>query len=267
MRATAFGGPGMKPSSNPATLGLVITILLVFLINWFTVANGAPLYRALALETGAFASKPWTLLTFGVNNSPAAIFAVFCTLLWLFMVGGQVERELGLRNYLLSFFGFGALGGLFVLGAAAVASPIVLAGTAIPLGAITMLWGARNRSQTIMFFGIIPMSALVLCVVTGAMVFLSLGFGNPLAGVAGVLPLVLAWFWASDKLPVRYPVASFTSSGMSAKEKKREQARFNAYMEDVRAKEQERREKDRLRELFERSLIEDPDDKEKKSGG
>lgn len=265
MRSTKFGGFSSRSTVAPATMALMVTIGACFLVNWATVGS-QPLLQALAFSTSTALSKPWTFLTYAFALPGQAIMSAVFGTLWLWMVGTFVERDIGIANYLGAFFGFGVLGAGLVMLASQPTGPYLLIGSTIPVGVVTMLWGARNPNQTIRFFGIIPMSAKVLCIFTAVFSFLGMGLGTPLMGVAALIPMALAWAWASQMLPVRYPVASTVSAGAkrSAAEAKREREKFSSYIDDVRAREAERAEKDRLRELFERSLIEDPEDREKR---
>lgn len=243
----------------------MIAISVCFLVNWAMAAT-QPLLVALMLNTADALSKPWTLLTYPFALPGAAIWTAVFGTLWLWMVGTTVERDIGAGPYLGSFFGFALLGGALIQAGSIASGPYLLTGSVIPVGCITMMWGARNRNQIVKLCGLVPVSAAVLCGLTALFAFLGMGLGTPLMGLLGVLPMALAWFWAADQLPVRYPVASKVTDGQrrSAAERKREREHFNQYIGTVREREMERKEKDRLRELFERSLIEDPDDREKR---
>jgi len=265
MRSTAFGGFSSRSTVAPATLGLIVTIALCFLINWVAMPE-QPLFRAFALMAPGVLGAPWTLLTYPLAISGGQVFGVAFSCLWLWMIGTQVERDLGTFKYLGAFFGFAILGGILVAATASMLNiAYLLAGTSIGLGAITMLWGARNRQATIMFFGIIPMTAVILCIITAAFTLLNLGMGAPLIGIAALIPLVLAWLWADNKLPVPYAGGPKNVAGtkISAAEKKRDEQRHKDYMREVKERELERKERERLKDLFERSLVDDPDEGKK----
>lgn len=243
------------------TLGLVIAMVVGFLVNWSTPQQ--PLVFHLGLLASDVIREPWTLLTYPFAWPGGAIFGILMAALWLWMVGGQVESDLGTPKYLASFFVFTLLGGIFVsLAGLMTQAPASLLGSAVPVGAITMLWAARNRSATIMFWGMIPMSATILAGITALLVFLSHGVGNPLVGVCAVIPLGIAWLWADGKLPVAY-AGGYVGGGtrVTKQEAKARERKFTSFMDDVKKREQERRERDELRRLFERSLVDNPDDK------
>ncbi len=265
MRSTAFGGFSSRSTVAPVTLGLIVTLVLCFLINWVAMPE-QPLFRAFALYAADVLSKPWTLLTHPFAISGGQVFGVAFSCLWLWMIGTQVERDLGSTKYLAAFFAFSILGAILIAATASMMNlGYVLAGTSIGLGAITMLWGARNRSATIMFFGIIPMTATILCIITAVFTLLNLGMGAPLIGIVAMIPLALAWLWADNKLPLAYAGGPKNIAGtkISAAEKKREEQRHKDYMREVKEREIERKERERLKDLFERSLIDDPDEGKK----
>ena len=110
-----------------------------------------------------------------------------------------------------------------------------------------MLWCARNQTTTIMLYGIIPLTGKWLAIIDVIIVILIYGNGYPLLGVFAAAPLVLAYLYALERLPgLGYQV---TRQEVQAT---RAQARYNeSYYEEVRKREQEREERERLRKLFE----------------
>jgi hypothetical protein len=71
----------------------------------------------------------------------------------------------------------------------------------------------------------------------------------PLFGIAVATPLILAWFYGADKLPIRYGLLRRLPTTGKTKQKE-----FDAFISNVRDREKEREEKERLRKLFEDSL-------------
>jgi len=126
-----------------------------------------------------------------------------------------------------------------------------------------VMWGARNPKSLIMLYGILPLSGTVMAVLSGLSIFFSKGDRSLVYGLFAALPALLAWFYAIGKLGVPFPSALRGSNSKSRKEKKREQTEFNKFIDSVRDRETEREEREKLRELFERSLIDDPDDNTK----
>lgn len=258
MKATSFG-TSMPARSVPGTLGLIASLALTFLVDFFAGAKG--IFAPLAHLTSGGA--PWTFITYpwALGAATGFIGLVF-SLLWIWFMGSTVEREVGTSRFLLIFAVLTLLGSVFVtLGAMALTTKATLAGSLIPSGALTMLWAARRPRAQIMIYGILPVEARWIALFNLLLVFFLFGTGQPALGLFAVLPLVLAWFYAAGKLPIPYPTMELSTTGrMSRKEKEREQKKFENFIDDVRERERERAEKEKLRQLFERSLIDDPDD-------
>ena len=84
-------------------------------------------------------------------------------------------------------------------------------------------------------------------------VVVSYGAQNPPAAIAMLLPLGLAWLFASDRLPIGY--RSGSGGGGSRRQRftvvRGAKEYDDGYFEDVKAREIEREERERLRKLFE----------------
>jgi membrane associated rhomboid family serine protease len=243
-----------KQQGAPVTLGIVFSVVASALILWFTRAKGMESLRLSSLSN----EQPWTFFTYPWSQMPFAdglslMFFVFL-MMWLFSFGAPVERMMGSRRYAIfcaaSIVGTGLVAwlGMLVLG---INRPI---GDAYLLAsAITMVWCARNMTQVVMLNGFIPLSGKWLAVVDTVVLVLLYGFPVPLFGVICALPLVFVFLYASGRIP-----------WLSIEPQRREvhatraQARYKeSYYDDVRKREQERDERERLRKLFESSLDED----------
>lgn len=250
-------GAGFRRTGTPATIGLVGAMAVVYLLAWFGLRG--VLGQPLALVPGSALSAPWTLLTypFASQGSGVDLFWFLLSLLWLFFMGSAVEREIGAQRFLAVFFGFALFSGLILVLASQVVGgvPPQLGGL-LPTSAITMIWAARNPEQSILLMMVIPLKGKFLAILTLVLVIFGIGASNPLVGLIAGLPLALAWFWASGKLPVPYPVG--VRAGRSRAERQAEERRHNEFQEAIRKRAQEREERERLRKLFESSL--DPND-------
>lgn len=218
----------------------------VFLVGW-TPGTAAKVISLLGF-TGDFA-KPWTLLTYPfatVAIGQGILFLVF-ELIWFYIVGSSTEKTDGVKNYLLIFFGYTLLGSFVVgVGGGLLGADARLTDIWLPLSGITCLWCARNQSAQVRFLGVIPVSGKVLAVITAASNLLIFGSGAPLLGVLALAPCVAGWLHGtSATMKSRKQVVS----GRGQKAQNPEE--FDKFLGQVRSKEKERQEKERLRRLLE----------------
>ncbi len=228
---------------TPFTLGLVASLVGFALLGWLTQGG-----TVLALALADPAARPWGLLTYPWAYSPLGspfglIFLLFLVM-WLVQFGGAVEREMGTLRFAAFWFASTLLFG----GVAAVLG-MPLMGPMLPGAALVVLWGARNRSASIMLYGLLPLSGTWLAALVAASVLFTYGAGNPLHGLLVALPLGLAWAFGLGRLPLAY-------AGGARRRKPEPVVKGGtkydaAYYEGVKKREIEREEQERLRRLFE----------------
>lgn len=259
----AVGGFSLGPprSAAKATLALIGVLAATFLLAWFGLRDTFGM--GLALDPAALGSRAWAVLTYPFASLGDGRDLFFTLIMWLvlYMFGGAIERDAGPWRLLLIFLGGSALGALSMAAGSLLAggAPMLL-GPSLGVACITMAWSARNPEATILLFFIIPLKGKYLAILTVALTLFGFGTGFPLVGLFAVVPLAVAWLWASGKLGMAF-VDAPSPGGRSRAERKREEQRHREYITSVKDREAERAEKERLRALFERSLIEDPDEK------
>lgn len=239
----------------PATFFLIAALIGCFLLSWLT---GSRFADTLLYDPAQFASRPWSVLTYPFafvgNDLIGAAFGAL--MLWWF--GASVERELGLTKFLAFFAAMTLLPLLFLTtGELLEMKKALLAGPYLPISGIIVAWATRNPTATILLAFVIPVLAKWVGWITVVAVLLTWGYNAPLMGVLAILHLGLAYAYAADKiafLPWRGG-GSFGGSGKRAGWLPRE--RDDQYFEEVRKKEKEREERERLRKLFEGSLKDD----------
>jgi hypothetical protein len=192
-------------------------------------------------------------------------FVFLC--MWIFFTGGSIERELGQAKYIVLWLVMILLPALFIV----LLGPLTgqgfgTGGMWLPEAAITIVWCVRNPTQTIMLYGIIPLSGRWLGWVTAATTILLSGAGNPLFGVICALHLIVAWAYAANRIP--FWVYSRGGSILGKRKLadspylKKHERMGKAYFDDVKKREKERDERERLRKLFESSIQDDEGGKE-----
>jgi membrane associated rhomboid family serine protease len=258
MKATAGGQGFMRGSAQPGTVGLIATLLGTFVISW--VMRGA-LVEPLQFWTDW--SHPWGLVTYAwaSTGDGQGLFWFLIELYWLWWVGTSAERELGTAKYLAFFFAATVAAALFLwAGLAVVHGGVrlpILGGPGLAISALTVAWGFRNPRGTILLFAIIPISGLILAWLTIALTLFGYGsmYQAPLIGLFAILHLGLAYLFATNRFPgVAYARTVAVKGPVKATE-----ARDKGYYDDVRKREKEREERERLRKLFESSMKDDPD--------
>lgn len=245
---------GVKKSGTPATAALVFAVIGAYLISWFSAGKFFGL--DLAFHPVLASAKPWTMILYPFASPPTGAVAV-CILfaaLWLWGIGGSVERDLGAGRYLGFFFIMTVLCALtYWAGEVLTGDPAVLWGSFVGIAAVTIAWGVRNPTSCVQLMFVLPITGKWLAWLAAALVFLSTD--SPKLAAFACIPLILAWAFAADKLPIAYKGvyrSKRVRGGIGSPHEK-------AYYDEVRKREQDRKERERLRKLFEGSLSDDPD--------
>lgn len=258
MKATTGVQDYFRRSRAPATLAIIIASLAIFVLSWFMHGK---LLEPLTFWTDW--KRPWGILTYPFANSGdgTGLFWFLIELYWLWWVGTSAEQDLGTPKFLGFFFAMTALAGLFIWAGLKIVHPEAigaLGGLSLPVAALTVAWGTRHPHENILLFAIIPIPGWILAWLTVALVLFGMGseFQAPLMGLFACLHLGLAYLFASNKLPaVTYSKGvSFTKPQGPLKAAERQDKK---YYEDVKRREQERAERERLRKLFESSIDDD----------
>ncbi len=227
----------------PFTLFLVASLVVAALLGWLT--RGQTTIPLALTDPGA---RPWGLLTYPWAYSPLGqpfglIFLIFFVM-WIFQFGGTIEQQMGTARFAAFWLVFTLFPALIAVG-----FHYPLAEPWLPSSAIVMAWCARNRGASVAFWGI-PMSATVLAAIIAASELFFYGAANPVAGIGFVLPLVVAWLFGADRLPLAFGAASDRKHKPEAVIKGGTKY-DDAYYENVKKREIEREEQERLRKLFE----------------
>jgi len=174
------------PSGCPATYVLMATAALSYLtlhIGW------SWLWERLVF-TGDFPRQPWRIVTYPLVNCFCRFDSFLFQMLWMWFIGGSMERLWGTRRYLGFFFATAAisastvwLASLVVMGANAPA--IMLAGFLIPVSALTVAWATLNAESVVLFAFIFPIQAKWIALISVAFVFFYHPFPYGLFALSG----------------------------------------------------------------------------------
>ncbi len=229
-----------------APVSVAICILLAVGAFLGTFANNLSA-QVLQFDGNVF-PKFWTLLTYPYIGF-VSLFLIF-GILWIYWIGSMVERDLGSKKFAIVWL-FSSVVGILPL--VILKAPVF--GMLIPGAILVTIWATRNPNQIVMVFMIVPVAAkwIGIAAVLGVFLRYSGGSSQPLVGLAAVAGCIAGFFFARNQLPgMTYGRASMNKQAKSqtraAKVYKQE------YYDDVRRREKEREEKERLRKLFEGSL-------------
>lgn len=193
---------------------------------------------------------PWTLLTYPFAPYFSGVLMTALMLWVLHQFLSDIERRLGIWGTLIFFFTMTFLGGLCYF-----SGTIISPGKHAPIPTIGLVaefvvftWCVVNPSAQIRLFMIIPVATLVLMWLTVAAVVIEYGWGNVPLGLSTALPMVAAWAYATDRIPG----LKFGQRITLATKKNNQE--FTGFLDNVLGREKERVDRERLRELFERSL-------------
>ncbi|MEZ0324737.1 MAG: hypothetical protein ACAH95_02435 [Fimbriimonas sp.] len=243
-----------RKQGSPVNMGLIASIVSASLLFWFTRSKGVDNFL-LAVDSH---ERPWSFFTYAWTSMPfsngLAIACFAFLMIWLFMCGNFVEREMGSARYAGFWFVSTTVIGLVLWTGINLMNARVAFGAAyLPISAVTMLWCARNQTTTILLYGFIPLSGKWLAIVDLIIIFLIYGNGYPLLGLFAVAPLILAYFYGFGKLPA----LSYRAAPREVHATRAQKQYKQSYYDDVKKREMEREERERLRKLFEGSLKDD----------
>ncbi|HVL38342.1 MAG TPA: hypothetical protein VM328_03020 [Fimbriimonadaceae bacterium] len=245
----------VRQHGAPVCALLIGAWVVSFLAAWFT---GGGFLPHLTFMTGDAGSEPWTFLSYplvvppDVNGFISLIFLGF----WMWNIGGLVERELGSARFGIFVAVFTLACSISLLIGATLLSRFgFLYGGWFIASACTVVWGTRYPNQQAMFMLLLPIQARWLAIISVALVF----FGTEPKELApfAAFPLLAVHVYARG----RFPGLSYGGGTTAASSPyKKDSAGDKRYFEEVRRREQERAERERLRKLFESSLSDEKDD-------
>ncbi|MBL8047367.1 MAG: hypothetical protein JNJ45_01670 [Chthonomonas sp.] len=238
-------------SRSPVTFTLLGLVFLTFLMSMVRVPG---LSEALALTPDG---KPWTFLTYPLAPvfSGSSLFWLILSGVWMWMFGAQVEARNGWKGALLASVGFATLVGLCVFVGAKTLNTYFQLGGPFELGVgFAIVWGLQNRTAKINLFCVLPLSGLLFAGLSCLLLFFRMMDFHPALGLFTLPALGITYFVVQSQRS--------GAGGVRLDRAARNKAKNTRNILDAAAdRQKEREERDKLRQLFERSLIEDPDEK------
>lgn len=237
----------MRAAAYPVSLGLCIAIAAGALLSFSKAAGD------FAFVTTAASGKPWTAITYFLISEPIGALLNGFTL-WSF--GRMVEREIGSLKYAIFCVVVGLLAPLGVqVGSILLNKSAFLAGAWVIAAAIILAWSVRYPRTPVKLMFIAEVEGRWLGLLSIALL---IGSAKPyefsLFTAGG---LIFAWAFAANKLgffPYGQPLEQVKKARTFGRGM---QAPRNDYFDDVKRREKEREERERLRKLFEGSVSEE----------
>ncbi len=179
----------------PFTKSILALSGLCFILSLlFEGLNIVNVSRLLALVPANLPGFFWAFLTYPLVNHD--FITLILSGLWLWFIGGSLERTWGTRMYGFFFI----LVTLVTGGAMALAAIITkiagypIIGLWLPLVGITWAWAAVYPEREVMFWGIVPIKALWLAWIDAGITFfnyLQVNFIFALASISGIILVYL----------------------------------------------------------------------------
>ena len=257
---------GLRRTGQPASIAIIVLAVIVFLISFVASAGphiqGSDWESYIAFQPSLVGSRPWTILTypFAAGVHDVGFLDILFGCWWLYGIGGMLERDLGTRRFVIFWLVMTLIPALVMLGVMmfmGIDMPIRF--LALPLSGVTVAWATRNPNSQILFMMVIPILAKWVGWITVGLILFGYGSMNPYLGVVASIHMLVAYLYAANKIP--FLLFSGTPRFTRKREGWKPTERNDAYFENVRKREQERAERERLRKLFEGSLTDDPEDK------
>lgn len=250
-----------RRQAAPITIGIIASVIFFAFIWWFAAGKGMEQFALMP----DWQSRPWTLLTYPWAFTPfydgLQILFFVIMVMWVFWTGGSVERDLGPIKYSVLWLAMILLPAIIIVLLGPLVNRVFAAGMWLPEAGITVVWCMRNLGAQIRLYGIIPLSGKVLAWVTVVVTILVSGAGNPPFGFVAALHLAVAWAFGSNLIPFwRYAHGGGTFGKAKIQDRpylRKSERMEKGYYEDVKKREKEREERERLRKLFESSLDDD----------
>ncbi len=234
----------------PITIAWLSSVVLATTVLFFT----PNLNRSLILVPGK--SPIWTFATYWLGGQSIVGFGVIWfifMIMWMLRMGGSVERDLGTQKYGAFAAASILISALLWLGGAfAFNSTVPLESMLLPLGCTTVAWCSRHPAAPMCFWGM-TVAAKWIGWLMVIIVFTSSGFLAPQMGLVACIPLAASFAFATNRIPG----CPYATNVHQAKPSKAAKQKERVFLENVKDREKERAERERLRKLFEGSMKDD----------
>jgi len=185
----------LKRGYTPATKLIIGASVLIYFATVVMMSVGRfDLPDMLAFSSSSWVAQPWTFVTYPFVCGPGCFLTIIFSSIWMWFVGGSLERGWGTRVFTCFFFAVSAITAIsLTIGAYVVGTSVALANLWMPLAALTIAWATLDPEQQILFYFVIPLKVKYLAWLDIAIVFLSYVRTSPLLGLFALGGCAAAW--------------------------------------------------------------------------
>lgn len=182
-----------QEGNYPLTKWIIVLNIATLIASAFTHSIG----YWLAFDAPVSLARPWTLLTYPfVSFDPIGL--IFYGL-WLYWVGGSLERSWGTRFYAGYLAAMSVITALGMSAGAALLHGIFPVNETLPLAALTVAWCMLNPDLEIRLWGIVPILAKWLAVGEVLIIFFTHARMHPLFGFFALSGCAASYLWVRTR--------------------------------------------------------------------
>lgn len=232
--------------------GTAVLVGLVSLAALYHFASRGQ-YLRFACYPGSGIAFPPQLLTYPFAGSIATdsqLVGFVLLAMWLFSIGKLVERDFGTERFAAIWvIATLSMAMCHWIGSAIAGGTLPIMGPFLPTMALTGVWAGRNPEAKMMFYGILPLGSKAILGIGAALIILNTGIPAIPVGVMDCVPMLVGFYYGVRSAGGNMGVGVFRSRQKRATT--RGQVLYDdSYFDDVRRREREREEQERLRKLL-----------------
>lgn len=179
----------------PVTKGAVVLSGFILVLSFVLRIFGINLDEILSLNPSSISVMPWTILTYPLVDD---IISVLFAAIWLWFVGGSLERSWGSRRFGLFLIALVAVTGIIMaLTGQILKIPVLIFGFWLPLVGMTWAWGVLYPDQELLFWGLFPIKGMWLAWIHAILIFATYAHFHLLLGLASVSGILLVYLFRS----------------------------------------------------------------------
>jgi membrane associated rhomboid family serine protease len=188
-----------SPFDNWLQSGFPLTIAIIA-FNFLTMALTAfrvPVAPYLALSIPDTLMRPWTLWSYPLVSLD--VIGMLFYGIWLFFVGGSLERGWGTRFYGIFFALMTVISALGLIAGSFLLHVPVVVNNWLPIAALTLAWCLLNPNEEVRFYFFIPIQAKWLALLEVVIIFFSYANAHPLMGIFALSGCGAAFAWVRHR--------------------------------------------------------------------
>ncbi len=189
----------------PITKGIVVLCVALFVAHHLLTILRINLFSLLRLTNVQWYLRPWTLLTYPLVNTD--LLSLIFGLLWLWYIGGSLERSWGGQTYGF-FLGLTTVvtGLAFLLVSMVFGRRIFIAGLWLPMTGLAWAWAKNYPDRELLLWGLFPLKAQWLAWFQAGLVFYQYFISYNLAFALAAISSIAVVYLFSGRGPFTHGV-------------------------------------------------------------